>query len=159
MSEVERLDAMLLARLAVEHFKVELDGQPWDDIEDPFDLPPNQLFLSLMSAPPSPSPLPALLATLLPDHITEDLLARLYSRFQRNNHVLVTPDAALKPFAHAVLASVSRAVNHSCLPSGVVVTTWVDGKPHVGVRVIRDLAEGDEVSSDVRQLDKLVGHD
>jgi hypothetical protein len=152
VTDVERLDAVLLARLAVEHFKTAQEGVPWDAevIEDALDLPQSQLVLSLMAAPATTlaSPIPALVASLLPAHIDEQMLKGIYARFQRNNHVLVAPDAALRPFANAVLARVSRAINHSCLPSGVVVTTWVEGRPQVGVRTIRALAAGEEVGRD-----------
>lgn len=164
VTEVDRLDALLLARLAAEHFRTAQETQAWDpvgaaddDDDDALDLPQSQLFLSLMPAPaPVPaSRLPALLAPLLPDHLDEPTLARLHARFQRNNHVLVGPDAALRPVAHAALAKVSRAVNHSCLPSGVVVTTLREGKPCVGVRIIRDLAQGDEVRHFTPQVENL----
>lgn len=152
VTDVERLDAVLLARLAVEHFKTAQEGVPWDAdaIEDPLDLPQSQLVLSLMEAPAATtdgpgSSIPGLLASLLPAHIDEAMLTGLYARFQRNNHVLVSPDAALRPFANAVLARVSRAVNHSCLPSAVVTTTWAEGRPRVGVRIIQALAAKEEV--------------
>lgn len=153
LDEPDRLDAILLARLASEHFadqtpsQMLLDHPAFSADTTTLDLPPPLLFLSLLSTETTSSTLPTLLAPHLPSHLTASELTLLLSRFGRNNHVLVAPSDRLEPIAHAVLARVSRAVNHACAPSAVMSCSWVeDGEIRVGVRTIRSLQEGEEVS-------------
>jgi hypothetical protein len=115
---------------------------------DPSSLNPNSstsTFLSLVSAELDPSipplPIPTILNSLL-HQLPTPFLASLLARFQRNNHVLFSNDSTLQPFAHVVLAEVSRSVNHSCVPTAVVSHQL--GR-EVGVRTISDVKEGEEV--------------
>jgi hypothetical protein len=167
LPEADRLDAFLLARKDLfvlfgpfETYRTDLHELPFSGLAveyfllDPKlsepDLEPNpnsaaSTFLSLLSIEPDPSqrpsPIPAILNALLP-LLSTPFLASLIARFQRNNHVLLSNDTILHPFAHVVLADVSRSVNHSCVPTALVSHKF--GR-EVGVRTIRDLEEGDEV--------------
>lgn len=152
LDEPTRLDALLLARLAAEHFSAP-DRIPSNIIKTISNFPPesflpHELFLSLLPTHSltSSSPIPSLLAPHLPPHLTSSELDLLLARFPRNNHSLTSQDSNLEPFANVVLAGISRAANHSCSPSAVISCSWQgDGVLNVGLRTIRSLREEDEV--------------
>ncbi|CED83235.1 Predicted histone tail methylase containing SET domain [Phaffia rhodozyma] len=157
MNESERTDGLLLCKLAVQYFS-NINEASLPNLTkahaSSLSSSPSETFLSLLSTPtPSSSLLPELLPPFLPSHLTPDILSSLLSRFQRNNHVLSTPDMKLEPFAHAVLAPISRAVNHSCAPSAAVSCSWGADGLIVGLRTLRALKEGEEVT--ISYLDPL----
>lgn len=78
---------------------------------------------------------------------SENVLRFLFSRFRGNNHVV--PDERLHPIGQAILPTISRYCNHSCMPSGVLSTMWDEDSEEIkySVRSMRPLKTGEEVSA------------